>query len=88
MPKNIAPLRTPVENTPPRTKEEIKQDPRIIASIKEVANTFKLGEKLLTNLIERESGFDPNIQSSAQAKGMMQVRDVVFADIKGRYDIK
>ena len=48
----------------------------------------QLGGKLIHNLIERESNFDPDAKSIFSAKGMMQIRDIVFADIKGRYNKK
>lgn len=52
--------------------------------VEQSAAEFGVPEELVYAVILRESGFRPDAVSSAGAKGLMQMRDVSFEEMRGR----
>ncbi len=53
-----------------------------------LANALWISPSIMSSLIERESGFRSDLVSQAGAKGIMQIRDIVFDDMRGKYNQK
>lgn len=71
------------KNTPKEKWEKVRTlvPDEYVQSIQELSKAFSVSRTLLVSLIERESWFRNDLVSWAQAKGIMQVRKIVFDDI-------
>lgn len=54
-------------------EEELNSDERIEAAIDKYSKQYGVDGKLIKAIIKQESNFDPNVVSSAGAKGLMQL---------------